>query len=144
MTATSSIRQVVLIDDNSADNLYHRLVLEEWMPLLHVTSTSSGAEALEYMADSEEVDQTGYDLLLLDLNMPAMTGWEFLDAFDAQSLSLPSRVILVVLSTTENPDEMARAADDPRVDGFLSKPLVSHRLVTVIGDHKSDTPGQAS
>jgi CheY-like chemotaxis protein len=119
--------RIVLVDDNSADNLYHRLILEDCLPETEVVSYSGGQEALDGLTRSDAAaGPTDSDLVLVDLNMPAMTGWEFIDRYCAEIDLRDSR--LAVLSTTENPVEMQRAYDHTEVCGFMSKPLSEAKL----------------
>jgi CheY-like chemotaxis protein len=115
--------QVLLIDDNRDDNLYHTLVLKALDPATEVISVSSCNEALEFLANLVDSTEPPPDLVLVDLNMPAMTGWEFIEAYGRRGAGLNLQTQLIVLSTTENPDEIRRVELDPRIAGFLSKPL---------------------
>lgn len=121
----ATVDLIVLVDDNRADNLYHRLVLGDCIPDVTVVAFESGASALDILVGSE-APGLGQALVLVDLNMPGMNGWEFIAEY--RNKSRPSAGHLAVLSTTENPDEIARAYAHPEVDGFLSKPLSEAKL----------------
>ncbi len=120
----SELARVVLIDDNAADNIYHKLILRDLFPDLDIVTFSGGREALDGLLSSQ--GRGGWSLILVDLNMPAMTGWEFIDRFFAEIDDDLSTV--VVLSTTENPAETKRAREHDDVSGFMSKPLDAFKL----------------
>jgi CheY-like chemotaxis protein len=61
------------------------------------------------------------DLILLDLNMPLMDGWEFLDALS--DLALTKQVCVFILTSSIHPDDMAKATHYQLVKGYFSKPL---------------------
>lgn len=121
----------MLVDDNSADNLFHRLVIEEAADRVNVVELTNGPAAIEYLRRAKTL-ATSPDLLLLDLNMPGMNGWEFLDFCRGELLGAHPDMKVFVLSTTADPDDEAQAELDPAVDGFIAKPLnevVVERLV---------------
>lgn len=124
--------QVLLVDDNQDDNLYHTLVLKESDPEIEVISVSSSDDALAFLAALVAGVRRPPDLVLLDLNMPAMTGWEFIEAYEQRDGPRHIETQLFVLSTTENPDDIERAELDPRVAGFLSKPLNEAKLAELV------------
>lgn len=126
---------VLLIDDNRADNLYHSLVFEGAVPSAEVVSVSGGQRALGYLADGGDHQPPQPDLILLDLNMPAMTGWDFIDRYTSATSTGEDDAVLIVLSTTDNPEEIQRAESHPAVDGFISKPLNEARLAELLTDH---------
>jgi CheY-like chemotaxis protein len=118
------LARIVLIDDNSADNIYHRLVLADHVPHVAVVDYAGGREALCGLADTPAV--AGLSLILVDLNMPAMTGWEFIERYFLE-VDDPTTLV-AVLSTAENPTEVRRALDDDNICGIMSKPLTGPKL----------------
>lgn len=134
-TVSSRPGLIVLIDDNQADNLYHQLVLEAAMPETRVVVLSGGRDALRYLTPFRKSAWPKPDLILVDLNMPAMTGWEFIDQYDERTASDSNRPVLIVLSTTENPEDIERAKAHTAVDGFLSKPLDEDKLFDLVADY---------
>lgn len=62
-------------------------------------------------------------LTLLDINMPVMDGWEFLEAYHALEDNQKGKIIIIMLTTSLNPDDKIRAEEISEVSGFKSKPL---------------------
>ncbi len=118
---------VLLVDDNSADNLYHRLILEEEIEEVVVVEAPSGPAAISYLVDAVKEGSTPH-LLLLDLNMSGMTGWDFLNFVTGGLAASCPDLQVVVLSTTENPDDIERACAYANVESFMAKPLDARRV----------------
>src|SRR4051812_47898983 len=97
-------KSILLIDDNAADNRYNQIILEEMNIAENIVVAENGLEALDILK-KEDNDQP--DLILLDINMPKMNGWEFLDAY--KKLNLKENDIVVVLTTSMNPEDKKKA-----------------------------------
>jgi len=67
-------------------------------------------------------------VVFLDLNMPIMNGWEFLDKLSKAKNEITMHYKLYILSSTINPDDQKKAKSNPLVSGFLSKPLTKEHL----------------
>jgi CheY-like chemotaxis protein len=113
-----------LIDDDHVTNMLNRFCLEEHFP--HVKTKLYGKAKL---ALEDLLLNINYpDFIFLDLNMPEMNGWEFLDALvlpEASAISFPQ---IYILSSSLDPSDRLRAANTPFVSGFLSKPLEVENL----------------
>lgn len=118
---------ILLIDDDEPTNYYNTLIIEETGCADHVQAVQSGKKALEYLANSEnfpkQIDKFPTpDLIFLDINMPAMTGWEFLDRYKKLKKG-DAMPVLVMLSTSLFPEDVLKAREIPEISGFESKPL---------------------
>ncbi|WP_114418626.1 response regulator [Marinospirillum perlucidum] len=107
--------RLLLIDDDEADAFLTRMALEEARFLLEVEVCQNGQEALERLQQGETPD-----LILLDLNMPRMSGFEFLQQMKQQDCFKPLPV--VVLTTSSSSEDINRAYALGAV-GFLTKPV---------------------
>ena len=117
---------VLLIDDNEADNFFHRLAIEEAGCVDQVLVAESGAEALELLRRQAAVPE----LILLDINMPAMNAWEFLEALDG--IRREARENVVLLTTSSAPEDQARAERAGLRGGMLGKPLTQEDFLAVV------------
>ena len=113
-----------LIDDDNVTNMLNRYYLEVHFPQLKIELFSKAKMALDDLI----VNGKETDFIFLDLNMPEMNGWEFLDAI-AESAALPKRFPKIyILSSSLDPADRERAETHQFVAGFLSKPLESVEL----------------
>jgi CheY-like chemotaxis protein len=116
----------MLIDDNKLDNFFHERVIRKTNAAKNIISMSSAQEALDYIRDKNTDTQP--DLIFLDINMPGMDGWEFIDQYKKHNLHLQTSIIVVMLTTSENPDDKTRALNDGVLKDFKSKPLTKEML----------------
>ncbi len=120
------LRSILLVDDNKLDNFFHERVIKKLDKNIAVTSLLSAEEALEYLAGLE-CDKLP-DLIFLDINMPRMNGWEFLQEYSKFKDERKSCVIVVMLSTSENPEDEERAMKQGIASDYRSKPLTAQML----------------
>jgi len=86
---------------------------------------SNTAAALRFL------EKNAVDLLFLDINMPAMNGWEFLDQFDKIESLFQRLPIIYILSSTVDPEDQRKALSYPIVKNFISKPLTKAHLMEI-------------
>jgi CheY-like chemotaxis protein len=127
------LKCIMLIDDNPDDNFYHERVIKRSNAADIVISKESGMAALEYLQTKNEHAHAHPDLIFLDINMPGMNGWEFLKAYEKLDEDLQSQAIVVMLTTSENPDDKMKAMTV--VPDFKTKPLTAEMLEEIINKH---------
>ncbi len=113
------LKKVVLVDDNEADLVFGDIILERSGVAAAVVSFDSAAEALDHLAGPEGSD---VDCVLLDINMPGMDGFEFLQAYEAL-FDAGARAIVVMLTSSPDPRDQERARAFRSVKGFITKPI---------------------
>ena len=122
---------ILLIDDDEPTNFLNRVTLEQSGYARSVRVIQGGQEALDYLVRCDGTDHAGYprpDLIFLDINMPAMDGWEFLERYRSLPAACKADMVLVMLTTSLNPDDEVRSRKFPEVSGFENKPLSARRL----------------
>jgi CheY-like chemotaxis protein len=114
----------ILVDDNEADNVYHEIMIRRAGFTGEVHVFESGAEALDFLRSDALVVPT---CLFLDINMPQMDGFEF--ARQAKPLLQDKPTMLVMMLTSSDaPQDRLRAGDMPLIQGFVTKPLTRERV----------------
>jgi len=124
---------VLLIDDNPDDNFFHEREIKKNDIATHIVTMNSGSDALSFIKSQADNMDMRPDLIFLDINMPGMNGWEFLEQYELLDKELQNGIIIVMLSTSENPDDIAMAKKWSFVFGFFSKPL-SKEILKIIVD----------
>ncbi|MCF8465267.1 MAG: response regulator [Flavobacteriales bacterium] len=126
---------VLLIDDDVPTNYYNKKVIEQIDCAEHVETCISAKAALEFLkSDFDDGAQPKPDLIFLDINMPGMDGWEFLDSYNELSDDVKGQIVIVMLSTSVNTDDEGKALQKG-VEGFVRKPLFKDSLTRIIEEN---------
>ena len=127
-----NIQCIMLIDDDPDDNYIHQLVIDDWGHCKTVRVAENGTRALAYLADTQAPDYVRPEVILLDINMPGMNGFEFLDEYHRLPGDLKSHVVVMMLTTSLNPADARRAGQFDEVTGYRNKPLTKAMLDDVV------------
>ena len=116
--------KIWLIDDDNITNMLNRYFLEEHYPSLEIRSFIYASEALDILLSGTD----NPDFILLDINMPGMNGWEFLDSLQQENLTIENLPGIYLLSSSVDPEDEAKARKSVLARGFISKPLEVEKL----------------
>ena len=131
----TKLHSILLIDDDSEDNYFHQMTIDEMNITELVEVALNGFAALDYL---KKENQTPPELVFLDINMPKMSGWEFLAAHAALDESQKAKVIVIMISSATNPEDIKRAAQFQETITFSSKPLTESALTKIVAQYFPD------
>jgi CheY-like chemotaxis protein len=121
----------MIVDDNRHDNFFHQRVIEKADAAARVIVYLKAVDAVNHLK-STAAGAPGYpNLILLDINMPGMNGWDFIDEFRTLEKE-KQQVVIVMLTTSVNPDDELKAKKSGSVADFRSKPLVKAMLDDIL------------
>lgn len=128
--ARARLEEILLVDDSEADNFLHQRVIKKLGCVDRVTVCEDGQEALDYLSGSDGSPPPRPDLIFLDINMPRIDGWQFLEEYARGSgVRCP---VIVMLTTSTNPDHRAQAERNDALSAFETKPLTADSLRAVL------------
>ena len=111
--------RVMLIDDSEADLLFARIMMQRSGMPYDVETYESARDALQALRDGS----AGCDIILLDINMPGMSGYEFLDAYQQLCAEKRACAVVVMLTSSPDPSDRERALAYDCVKGYVTKPI---------------------
>ncbi|HQV32877.1 MAG TPA: response regulator [Calditrichia bacterium] len=125
----------LLIDDNSADNFYHKIVIDNTSLAASVLDFQYAEKALKYFRESEDPPA---DIVFLDINMPRMSGFEFMSFFRDLPEQIIKKTKIIMLTTSLNPADRDKAGSMADIISFKNKPLREEDVYEIVRDHYSD------
>lgn len=131
------IELILLVDDDQHDNFFHKKVIEKAGVSLDVQVVKNGLEAITFLESAADKGFPTPELIFLDINMPRMNGWEFIEAYEQLEKEQQAKIVIVMLTTSLNPEEKEKAETSPTVNDFRSKPLTVEMLHEIMDTHFS-------
>jgi CheY-like chemotaxis protein len=122
---------VLLVDDDAVCNLICRKILQKTGLVSEIDVAMNGEEALNVFNDCFTGTRSQPDIILLDLNMPVMDGFSFIEAFKKMPLVHKSKTRIIILSSSIDPRDMQKAKA-MGVDHYLSKPISEEKLMAAL------------
>lgn len=121
------IALVSIIDDDHFFQYSTKRILERSEKVKDILQFYDGEEAIDYLIENKNESQRLPNLIFLDLNMPFMDGWQFLDAFTTHKFSLELITIYICTSSTSIVDK-EKFNKYPKLNGYLIKPISKHEF----------------
>lgn len=125
-------KHILLIDDDAINNFIVQNTIIGAGIAAKTSSAENGQEGIDFLlkianSNSEDVPE----IILLDINMPVMNGWEFIDNFRSISEKFKSRIKIFMVSSSVYAEDIQKAKDYPEIVEFISKPLKKEVLLRI-------------
>lgn len=133
--AHKASRIVMLVDDNEIDLKINGKIVDITQLFDDVIICRSGDEALQYLKQNLPTPTTLPNLILLDIQMPEMNGFEFLELYKKLPASFTEICIIAMLSSTLDFSDTQRAEANPYVVKLLKKPLIPSVLQELVNEN---------
>ena len=127
--------QFIVVDDDPISNMVCKYNIAGFAPTARIQLFTDPKEALAWLRE-EYVDRSAAldTVLFLDINMPVMSGWEFLDEFSLFPETVHALISIFILSSSIDPVDKQNAENHPLVHGYHSKPLSKETIKLIYGE----------
>lgn len=122
-------RRYLIVDDDRANNMLCQIILKKTFEGAEIISFEDPRAAIDYIQNKYS-DSTGSQstVLFLDINMPDLTGWEFLDIFKNFDEAIRKQFTIYMLSSSVDSKDKTLASENPLVEGYIEKPLTREKV----------------
>lgn len=127
--------KVCLIDDDNIYQFTARRILESTGLTGEIQSFYNGKEAINYFKDKHNLrSEILPDIIFLDINMPVMNGWEFLEEYQTVHSSFPKNITLYVVSSSIDDYDIRKSREYDLVSDYIIKPINRDTYKDLIGN----------
>lgn len=126
------IKKILCVEDDPISNAINVRLLKRMVEGLEVIQATNGKQAIDLIETAQSLQQPPPDLILLDLNMPIMNGWEFIEYYQNNLLSYhwPTRIVIVTSSVDKA--DIERAAKYSFIINYFTKPLTIENMALLL------------
>ncbi|MFN3404318.1 MAG: response regulator [Cytophagaceae bacterium] len=121
-----------LIDDDQIYQFLTQRIIEETRLINKIKAFFNGKEALDFMNSIEGDLEQLPDIILLDLSMPIMDGWQFLEEFVQMKPFLGKKIVIYIVTSSNAPSDIQRAKSISDVSDFIIKPITKEGFIDMV------------
>lgn len=129
------LNKILLIDDSKADNFIHSRVIRKAEVTDEIIVKYGAKQALDYLTTSIEGEYPNPEMIFLDINMPGMTGWDFLQEYNKLEDDQKRGVIVCMLTTSYAEKDKKIAEKFNAIRDYSNKPLTQEKLMGLVKKH---------
>lgn len=119
---------ILIIDDDEINNFIAAKLIDKIPPRARVSTCLNGEEGIDYIKSRLDKQQELPDIIFLDINMPVMNGWEFLEEYATLTSKISKKIVINMLSSSVYNDDISKSKTYPTVNRFISKPLTIEKI----------------
>lgn len=131
---TQLTKRFLIVDDDPINNFLSIMAIKQAFNEVQINDFTVPEDGLEFMKSEDNYNPAdGKTTLFLDINMPNISGWEYLEAFELFDSSIKEQYDIYILSSSVNPNDINRAKENPLVIDFIEKPLSKASVLKIFG-----------
>jgi len=124
--------RVFIIDDDPIHQRIAQIMISKHNLFDEYFSYTEAQKALDFLQENKKNEETLPDVILLDLNMPVLDGWDFLDTFETLIKEFKKNIRVFIVSSSVDEKDLLRSKSYVAVKGFISKPLSPDIIRSII------------
>lgn len=125
-----TVKKYIIIDDDPFNNTLGTIVLKKALGEVNTITFTEPEKGLDYI-QTEYNANSETTILFLDINMPVLTGWEFMKYYEKFPEEVKAHIIIYILSSSVDYRDKENADTNPYIKGFISKPLNKETIIAL-------------
>ncbi len=121
----------IIVDDDPINNFITKKVITNISPHAEVVTFTKPEEGLDYILSIFAKPLNDKAILLLDINMPTMTGLQFMERLEHEGAIVSERLLIYILSSSIDTADKERAEVNPHIKDYIMKPLTAQQLLSL-------------
>lgn len=132
------LNSILLIDDDVDCNFFHQRLIHKMDCVENIYIAKNGKEAIELLNKEDNGKYLNPDIIFLDINMPIMNGWEFIEEYKNLKEEQKAKVVLMMLTTSLNESDIEKAKKYKDIKGYKNKYLDLNTMTEIFRDYFPD------
>lgn len=130
-----SLKTIWVVDDDPIYQIIVNKIIKKSELFLSVSSFKNGKYAIDALKKILEKEEILPNIILLDINMPIMDGWEFMDEMNTLKSQIKEPIQIYIVSSSIASEDKNKAKNYPEIIAYLSKPINSNDLILITANN---------
>lgn len=128
----TTLKTLTLVDDDDIFVFLTTKIIEQTNLVDLIKGFGNGLDAINFLKENKNNVDALPDIILLDLSMPIMNGWQFLEEYNKLNPTIGKKITIYICSSSISPDDITRAKTISEVSDYIIKPITKDKLIDLI------------
>ena len=128
----TTLKTLTLVDDDDIFVFLTTKIIEQTNLVDLIKVFGNGLDAINFLKENKNNVDALPDIILLDLNMPIMNGWQLLEKYNKLNPTIGKKITIYICSSSISPDDITRAKTISEVSDYIIKPITKDKLIDLI------------
>ena len=128
----TTLKTLTIVDDNDIFVFLTTKIIEQTNLVDLIKVFGNGLDAINFLKENKNNVDALPDIILLDLSMPIMNGWQFLEKYNKLNPTIGKKITIYICSSSISPDDITRAKTISEVSDYIIKPITKDKLIDLI------------
>ena len=128
----TTLKTLTIVDDDDISVFLTTKIIEQTNLVDLIKGFGNGLDAINFLKENKNNVDALPDIILLDLSMPIMNGWQFLEEYNKLNPTIGKKITIYICSSSISPDDITRAKTISEVSDYIIKPITKDKLIDLI------------
>lgn len=132
----NKLNMIMLVDDDYNTNFYNKIIIGRLNICENIEIFQNGKSALDFLTTTNKNNNFPQPkIIFLDINMPIMTGWEFIEQYNKLQKKQQGEILITMLTSSINKEDEEKALKNNVISEFISKPLIEEGIKDIMNKY---------